>query len=168
MYLKAASVLELRSECPRLTDKYTKRRRTAIKTSKSWNGQHDGDREQEDRVILPLPLEGDDKRDVDRTDSQGPVDKEQAHCECQHELRPPQFDISRTRLNPYRGRPCPRIVGVVVHRHFLSRGDDKAARCLTGCECDDGDGLVCRLLDRERENSEGVGIERGLIRSKIV
>jgi len=168
MYLKAASVLELRSECPRLTDKYTKRRRTAIKTSKSRNGQHDGNWEQEDRVILPLLLEGDDKRDVDRTDSQGPVDKEQAHCECQHELRPTQFDKNHTGLNLYHGRTCPGIVGVVVHCHLLGGGDDKAARCLTGCECDDRDGPVCRLLDRERENSEGVGIERGLIRSKIV
>jgi len=168
MYLTAASVLELRSECPRLTDKYTKRRRTAIKASKCWDGQHDGNREQEDRVIFPLPLEGDDKRDVDRTDGQGPVDHEQAHCECLHKLRPPQFDISRTGLNLYHGRPCPGIVGVVVHRHLLGGGDDKATRCLTGCECDDGNGPVCSLLDRERENSEGVAIERGRIRSKKI
>lgn len=44
----------------------------------------------------------------------------------------------------------------------------EVVRCLTGCECDDGHGIVCRPFDHEHQNVEGIGIERGHIRVEII
>ena len=122
MYLKVASVLELRSsEFPRLTNEDAKRGRTGIKDAKSWNGQNDGDREKKDGVIYPHPPGDDEDHDVDRTGSQRPVDKKQADCKRPGEPRSLRRNLSEPGIDTYRGRPCPGIVGVVV-RHLRLDG----------------------------------------------
>jgi len=106
MNLRVASVLEPRFECSRLTDEYTKRGRTRIKNAKGWNGQNDGNREKKDYVIYPHLPEDDEDRDVIE-----PVVKAQ--------LIRNKHNMSDTRINIYRGRPCLGFVDVVARRVHL-------------------------------------------------